>query len=151
MLKCFNASTIALSLSSGHCGCLLSSFLGKLGLGTSSKSVAAVVELPCKQSILLVATRKFFATSIPHFLFTCEIYPAFVSVGTKEQPSQREQSDKIDQRSRLFPAYILPPEMPEDLLPGWSLCRKYIQYGLPHKKESSAMLWDGFHPLADPE
>ena len=28
---------------------------------------------------------------------------------------------------------------------------KYIQYGLPHKKESSAMLWDGFHPLADPE
>ena len=33
-------------------------------------------------------------------------------------PSQREQSDKIDQRSRLFPAYILPPEMPEDLLPG---------------------------------
>ena len=73
-------------------------------------------------------------------------HPAFVSVGTKEQPSQREQSDKIDQRSRLFPAYILPPEMPEDLLPGWSLCRKYIQYGLPHKKESSAMLWDGFHP-----
>ena len=62
------------SLSSGHCGCLLSSFLGKLGLGTISKSVAAVVELPCKQSILLVATRKFFATSIPHFLFTCEIY-----------------------------------------------------------------------------
>lgn len=47
--------------------------LGKLGLGTSSKSVAAVVELPCKQSILLVATRKFFATSIPHFLFTCEM------------------------------------------------------------------------------
>ena len=74
MLKCFNASTIALSLSSGHCGCLLSSFLGKLGLGTSSKSVAAVVELPCKQSILLVATHKFFPISIPHFLFTCEIY-----------------------------------------------------------------------------
>ena len=73
MLKCFNTSTIALSLSSGHCGCLLSSFLGKLGLGTSSKSVAAVVELPCKQSILLVATRKFFATSILHFLFTCEM------------------------------------------------------------------------------
>ena len=89
MLKCFNTSTIALSLSSGHCGCLLSSFLGKLGLGTSSKSVAAVVELPCKQSILLVATRKFFPTSIPHFLFTCEIHPAFVSVGTKEQPSRQ--------------------------------------------------------------
>ena len=32
LLKCFNASTIALSLSSGHCGCLLSSFLGKLFL-----------------------------------------------------------------------------------------------------------------------
>ena len=48
--------------------------LGKLGLGTSSKLIAAVVELPCKQSILLVATRKFFPTSIPHFFFTCEIY-----------------------------------------------------------------------------
>lgn len=43
----------------------------------------------------------------------------YFSTLTSTRHTPRGLSDKIDQRSRLFPAYILPPEMPEDLLPGW--------------------------------
>lgn len=60
------------------------------------------------------------------------------------------RSRRTGLHNRLFQVDIPPAKMPPDHVQDWLLYRRHTQYGLPHRKGSSAVLSDGFHREVDP-